>query len=76
MSNQKGAVSLLIIGIIIAFVTLLIAVFIFRSKLQEKLSFPSAPTQQERDAAKQLPKSQCGCWNGIKNICLPQSDCI
>lgn len=38
--------------------------------------FPSQPTQQERDAARKRPKSQCGCWDAIQNICLPQGDCI
>lgn len=44
--------------------------------LKEQEYFPRSPTPEERDAARKLPKEQCGCWDGRNNICLPQADCF
>ncbi len=67
--------------IIAAIIVILLAVLFVLWKNQEnnnmnELTFPPAPTSAEREAAKKLPQDQCGCWDGIHNICLPVADCI
>ncbi len=48
----------------------------FDLEIDSGTNFPASPTPLERIKAKKLPKEQCGCWDGINEICLPSADCI
>ena len=68
----------IILSIIILTIAAFAALFIWRQNQMEKntLLFPPEPTQEERDAAKKLPKNKCPCWVEIDNFCHPLSDCV
>ncbi len=69
------------VAILIIIVLLIASFFVWRQKQQNETTydhFPSSPTQEERDAARKLPQSECSCWvaAGTDQGCHPQEDCI
>ena len=78
--RQKGVAPIIILVILIL-ITIFILIYITWLKRQnvylpELNRFPPPSIEQDREAAKKLPKEECSCWDGTNNICLPIGDCI
>ena len=55
---------------------LLVLLLAWIIKLKVKPADISPPTQQEYEAAGKIRQKDCGCWDGVVEICLPDKVCL